>query len=162
MSAFSPDSKQLAVITNGQGSTEPVRLLDPNTMRPTTKLDLPGDKKVWGGWVAFSGDGRYLAATVHTANWTRHWNKGRGYAVVWDLHSPSTPPVQVPTQAPPRGWNSAQTDGFSTRTIRWRRTRWRRAGKCLAARGPHVVPQVDVNDDGNRWQSRTRASWRSW
>ena len=56
------------MILHGSESTEPVRLLDPNTMQPTTKLDFPGGKPVWGVDVAFSADGRYLAATVHTAN----------------------------------------------------------------------------------------------
>ena len=51
-----------------QASTEPVRLLDPNTMQPTTKLDFPGRKPVWGVDVQFSADGRYLAATVHTVH----------------------------------------------------------------------------------------------
>ena len=46
--AFSPDSTQLAVILEDAESTEPVRLLDPNTMQPTTKLDFPGGKPVWG------------------------------------------------------------------------------------------------------------------
>ena len=47
--AFSPDSSQLAVILTGQGSTEPVRLLDPNTMEPTAKLDFPGGQAGVGG-----------------------------------------------------------------------------------------------------------------
>ena len=35
--AFSPDSTQLAVILRASKSTEPVRLLDPNTMQPTAR-----------------------------------------------------------------------------------------------------------------------------
>ena len=66
---FSPDSRQLAVILEGAESTEPVRLLDPNTMQPTTKLAFPGRKPVWGIDVQFSADGRYLAATVQTVEW---------------------------------------------------------------------------------------------
>ena len=69
LGAFSPDSRQLAVILEGQESTEPVRLLDPDTMQPTTKLDLPGGKPVVGVDVGFSADGRYLAATVQTVLW---------------------------------------------------------------------------------------------
>ena len=94
--AFSPDSSQLAVILP-QRSTEPVRLLDPNTMQPAMKLDLPGSKPVWGVDVGFSADGRYLAATVQTVFWGEGAGESPGYAVVWDLRSPSTPPVRVPT-----------------------------------------------------------------
>jgi hypothetical protein len=48
--AFSPDSRRLAVILESVKSTEPVRLLDPDTMQPTsTKLDFPGGKPVYGG-----------------------------------------------------------------------------------------------------------------
>ena len=75
-----------------------MRLLDPNTMQPTTKLDFPGGKPVWGVDVQFSADGRYLAATVQTVSWPdRMPASAPGYAVVWDLRSPSTPPVRVPT-----------------------------------------------------------------
>ena len=96
--AFSPDSRQLAVILYFGQSIEPVRLLDPNTMAPTTKLDFPGGKPVWGADVEFSADGRYLAATVHTVNWLKRApTKAPGYAVVWDIRSPSTPPTRVPT-----------------------------------------------------------------
>ena len=95
---FSPDSRQLAVILEGAKSTEPVRLLDPNTMQPTTKLDFPGRKPVWGVDVQFSADGRYLAATVQTGEWAgQDISDVPGYAVVWDLRSPSTPPIRVPT-----------------------------------------------------------------
>ena len=102
--AFSPDSRQLAVILEGQRSTEPVRLLDPNTMQPTTKLDFPGGKPVWGVDVEFSADGRYLAATVQTVNWPgQDASEAPGYAVVWDLRSPSTPPIRVPTGTDAQG-----------------------------------------------------------
>ena len=61
--AFSPDSSQLAATLTVGDSTEPVRLLDPDTMQPTTKLAYPG-KPGAGVDVQFSADGRYLAATV--------------------------------------------------------------------------------------------------
>ncbi len=93
--AFSPDSSTLAVLLE---STEPVRLLDPRTMRPTARLDFPGGKPVWGSDVQFSRDGRYLAATVHTVNPTEQDAlETPGYALVWDLRSPSTPPVRLTT-----------------------------------------------------------------
>jgi DNA-binding SARP family transcriptional activator/WD40 repeat protein/energy-coupling factor transporter ATP-binding protein EcfA2 len=98
LGAFSPDSRQLAVILTGVESTEPVRLLDPNTMQPTTKLDFPGGEPVTGVDVQFSADGRYLAATVHTVHFLEQKPaETTGYAVVWDLRSPSSPPERVPT-----------------------------------------------------------------
>jgi DNA-binding SARP family transcriptional activator/WD40 repeat protein len=94
--AFSPDSTKLAVILQTE-SSEPVRLLDPNTMQPAMKLDVPGGKSVWGVDVGFSANGRYLAATVQTVFWGEGAGESPGYAVVWDLRSPSTPPIRVPT-----------------------------------------------------------------
>jgi WD40 repeat protein/DNA-binding SARP family transcriptional activator len=97
LGAFSRDSRQLAAVVLNQESTEPVRLLDPDTMQPTTKLTVPGDKPVWGVDVEFSGDGRYLAATVQTVDHGRqNASAALGYAVVWDLRSPASP-VRVPT-----------------------------------------------------------------
>ena len=67
-------------------------------MQPTTKLAFPGRKPVWGIDVQFSADGRYLAATVQTVQWPgQDVSKAPGYAVVWDLRSPSTRPIRVPT-----------------------------------------------------------------
>ena len=81
-----------------------MRLLDPNTMQPTTKLAFPGGKPVWGIDVQFSADGRYLAATVQTVNWPgQDASEAPGYAVVWDLRSPSTPPIRVPTGTDAQG-----------------------------------------------------------
>ena len=42
-------------------------------------------------------DGRYLAASVNTALTAYTDTKSSGYAVVWDLRSPSEPPVRLPT-----------------------------------------------------------------
>jgi WD40 repeat protein len=74
-----------------------VRLLDPDTMRPTARLSFPGDRPVWGIDVAFSGDGRYLAATVQTFHWWTDDPPKQGYALVWDVRSPSSPPVKINT-----------------------------------------------------------------
>jgi WD40 repeat protein len=97
--AFSPDSRQLAVVLESVASTEPVRLLDPDTMQPTaTRLAPPGRRPVTGFDVQFSADGRYLAATLLTvAQQGRAPLEAPGYAVVWDLRFPSTPPMRIPT-----------------------------------------------------------------
>ena len=99
---FSPDSRQLAVVLES-GSTEPVRLLDPNTMKPATKLAFPGGKPVWGVDV-----GSAPTAATWPPPCTRPTGRQRipaspGYAVVWDLRSPSTPPVRVPTGTDAQG-----------------------------------------------------------
>ena len=108
--AFSPDSGELAIILESM-SSEPVRLLDADTMQSTaggvelcapspcnTELASPAGKPVFGLDVQFSADGRHLAATVHTVNpLEQDALETKGYAVVWDLRSPSTPPVRVPT-----------------------------------------------------------------
>jgi len=94
--AFSPDSSQLAVILTVGDSTEPVRLLDPDTMQPTTKLAFPGGERGVGVEVQFSADGRYLAATVVTGFEASQGAETRAYAVVWDVRSLSTPPVRIP------------------------------------------------------------------
>lgn len=94
--AFSGDSSQLAVILEASKSTEPVRLLDPHTMRSTAKLRIPLGRPVWGVDVAFSANGRYLAATMQTSSWPTGDSSGQGYAVIWDLGSPSAQPVRIP------------------------------------------------------------------
>ena len=116
LAAFSPDSRQLAVILERRRSTEPVRLLDPNTMQPTTKLDFPGGKPVWGADVEFSADGRYLAATVHTVNWLERVSRRGpglrgGLGPPLPVHAPRPGADRTPT---PRRWRSARTAGSST------------------------------------------------
>ncbi len=67
-------------------------------MEPTTRLDFPGSKPVWWIDVAFSRDGRYLAATAQSVNWfVRDASQAPGHAMVWDLRSSSAPPVRVST-----------------------------------------------------------------
>ncbi len=97
--AFSPDSSQLAVIPSSlEGTTEPVRLLDPNTMAPSAiRLASPAAEPVYGYDLDFSRDGRFLAATILASPLVGD-DPGAtpGHAVVWDLLSPSSPPVRVP------------------------------------------------------------------
>jgi WD40 repeat protein len=98
LGAFSPDSRQLAVILTSVESTEPVRLLDPDTMRPTVKLASPGSEPVTAFDAQFSADGRYLAATILTDTLDAEDDPLEipSDAVVWDLRSPSTPPTRFP------------------------------------------------------------------
>ena len=149
VSAFSPDSRQLAVILEGQRSAEPARLLDPNTMEPTTKLDFPGGKPVYGVDVGFSADGRYLAASVTTVFWgTGGASKSPGYTVVWDLRSPSTPPVRVPTGTNAQG--AALSPDGQTLYTEWPLTAWRVSdGRQLWRRGDvWSLVSLDVNAKG--------------
>jgi WD40 repeat protein/DNA-binding SARP family transcriptional activator len=97
--AFSPDSTRLAVVLENVQSSEPVRLLDPNTMRPTTPpLAFPGSTPLYGAAAHFSANGRHLAATVFPPG-----KEGvppgsvdsPATALVWDLDSPD-PPVRIP------------------------------------------------------------------
>ena len=122
-----------------------MRLLDPNTMQPTTKLDFPGGKPVWGVDVQFSADGRYLAATVQTAHWPgQDANEVPGYAVVWDLRSPSTPPMRVPTgtDAPGAGAQPGRPDPVHRLAADGVR---RGDGQAdLAARGSHVGTRLST------------------
>ena len=147
--AFSPDSRQLAVILEAGRSTEPVRLLDPNTMQPTTKLDFPGSKPVWGVDVQFSADGRYLAATVHTVNWPVLFpTEAPGYAVVWDLRSPSTSPIRVPTGSDPQQV-ALSADGRILYTDFPLMAYEVATGKKIWRRGEVTSqPSVDVNAEG--------------
>ena len=148
-SAFSPDSRQLAVVLHGSESTEPVRLLDPNTMQPTTKLDFPGSKPVWGVDVQFSADGRYLAATVQTVNWpAQDASQAPGYAVVWDLRSSSTPPIRVPTGTDVHGM-ALSPDGQVLYTA-WPLTAYEVASGDQIWRREEVtsLSPLDVNADG--------------
>jgi DNA-binding SARP family transcriptional activator/WD40 repeat protein len=95
--AFSPDSTLLAVVREASKSAEPVHLLDPSTMQPTSELTFPADRPAWGIDVAFSADGRYLAATVETASWPTS-NPGKSHALVWDVRHPSDPPARIRTR----------------------------------------------------------------
>ena len=96
--AFSPDSSALAVALEMSESTEPVRVLDPNTMEPTTPLTFPGDEPLNAGDVQFSAEGRHLAATVFPPGegcCPSGATDPNGFALIWDLLSPASPPVRI-------------------------------------------------------------------
>ena len=129
-------------------STEPVRLLDPDTMQPTTRLDFPGGKPVCGVDVQFSADGRYLAATMHTVTWRRDATRDPGLRGGLGPPLPVQPPVRVPTGNVPPG-DGAQpgrpdpVHGLAADGVR------RGDGRAdLAARGRHACPTLDVNAKG--------------
>ncbi|TGN64468.1 hypothetical protein EXE59_11215 [Nocardioides eburneiflavus] len=95
--AFSSDSTRLAVLLQLQRSTQPVRLLDPRTMQSTTELAPPDDGRVRGFDLQLSADGRHLAASLLAPSPSEDLGTIPGYVAVWDLRSPATPPVRVPT-----------------------------------------------------------------
>lgn len=152
LSAFSPDSKQLAVVLEDQRSTEPVRLLDPNTMKPTRKLGILGREPLWDSYAepSFSADGRYLATTVKQlpAGETGH-GAYPGYVVIWDLRSPAARPARLPIGTDDEGV-VLSPDGHIVYTS-WPLTAWDVAtGKQLWRRGDiwsHSTV-IDVNADG--------------
>ena len=64
----------------------------------------------------FSADGRFLAASVVTLALVEDdLNLTPGYAFVWDLRSPTTPPKQVPTGSGPQAM-ALSPDGQSVFT----------------------------------------------
>ena len=99
--------------------------------------------------VRFSADGRYLAATVHTDNWPVEWpSDAPGYAVVWDLRSPSKPPIRVPTGTDPQG--VALSPDSRILYTDWQLTAYDVAtGQQIWRRGDVTsLASLDVNADG--------------
>jgi DNA-binding SARP family transcriptional activator/WD40 repeat protein/energy-coupling factor transporter ATP-binding protein EcfA2 len=122
LGAFSPDSTQLAVTLGQMPSTDPVRLLDPNTMRPTTRLASPAGEPAVGRDVEFSADGRYLAASILTASaleQRRPDNGVRTFVAIWDLQSPSARPVRVRTGIAAAGQGVALSPDGRTLYTSW-------------------------------------------
>ncbi len=119
--AFSPDSRRLAVIPYTVESRDPVRLLDPDTMQPSAiRLATPAAEPVLGVDVQFSADGRYLAAALATVpEQELDPADTPGYAVVWDLRSPTTPPIQVPTGTAARAQGLALSPDGQTLYTSW-------------------------------------------
>ncbi len=151
VAAFSPDSTQLAVVLESTSSTEPVRLLDPDTMEPTTRLALPGSSPVVGSDVEFSADGRYLAATMRPVDPTEDPTKVPGFAVVWDLRSPSRPPLRVPTGRGTAPQGVALSPDGRTLYTGWPLTAYRVAtGERIWDRNDLTVPYtaLDLNAQG--------------
>lgn len=95
--AFSADGTRLAVLLQVERYTQPVRLLDPTTMQPTTELAPPGGGRVRGFDLRLSADGRHLAASLLVPSPRMDLGTIPGYVAVWDLRSPGTPPVRVAT-----------------------------------------------------------------
>ena len=95
---FSPDSRQLAIMLEG-GEKQPVLLLDPTTMRATRKFRLLRGKPGFGYDLAFSEDGRFLAATMLESPVVLGGENDLipAYALIWDLRSQSTRPARVET-----------------------------------------------------------------
>ena len=112
--AFSPDSRQLAVLPEGRAN-EPVRLLDPHTMEPTTELAFPGAEPVVGIDVEFSANGRYLAATAQSST-GRSRTPTSPRATRWSgTFAPRPRPRRGCRPGPTsRGWRSARTVGPCT------------------------------------------------
>lgn len=104
----------IAAVSAASTPLGPVRTLG----EVTVKLDFPGgNKPVSGVDAGFSADGHYLAPTVLTVNpVVANPSKAPSYALVWDLRSPSKPPIRVPTGT--RGWRSAGTGTPCTPAIR--------------------------------------------
>jgi WD40 repeat protein len=149
LTAFSHDSRQLAVILEAQRSTEPVRLLDPNTMKPTRRLNVPGGRPVYGVDVQFSADGRYLAVSLTTVFWpTGGASDTPGFTLVWDLHSASAQAVRVPTGLDGQGV-ALSPDGQILYTD-WPLTAWRVSDGRQLWRRDDVwsFASVDVNAAG--------------
>jgi len=90
--AFSPDGQTVAVL--GAGPTrQPVRILDATTLEPTPAQPLGPRNWRWQAVdLAFSQDGRHLAAMLHrvegTGNTTRRTSV---WATAWDLAAPGSP-----------------------------------------------------------------------
>jgi WD40 repeat protein/DNA-binding SARP family transcriptional activator len=146
--AFSPDSSQLAVTLTVGDSTEPVRLLDPKTMQATRRLAYPGRPAVGVG-LQFSADGRYLAATVLEGYDASQGAQNGGYAVVWDLRSPSTPPVRIPISNIRQGL-ALSPDGETVYTG-WPLTAYAVTSGTRIWRRPEVNAfVVDLNSEGTR------------
>jgi WD40 repeat protein/DNA-binding SARP family transcriptional activator/energy-coupling factor transporter ATP-binding protein EcfA2 len=150
LGAFSPDSSHLAVLPWSVESTDPVRLLDPDTMElSATRLATPAAEPVSGVDVGFSADGRYLATTMLTLPLVKDdpWSTP-GYAAVWDLRSPSTPPVRVSTGT--GGFQSlALSPDGQTLYTGWPLTAYDVASGDTIWREPEVLaPLLEVNASG--------------
>jgi WD40 repeat protein/DNA-binding SARP family transcriptional activator len=95
--AFSPIGVSLAVGAPPSREDPLVRLLDPTTLQPLPD-QLSGWPDRWGQLVglAYSGDGRFLAASVDVGRQPndRSPTTGRGVALVWNVAAPGTPLVR--------------------------------------------------------------------
>ncbi|WP_168218487.1 BTAD domain-containing putative transcriptional regulator [Nocardioides eburneiflavus] len=99
MSAFSPDSRRLAVVPYSVRSSEPVVLLDRDSMQESAvQLAPAGARPFIAIDVRFSADGSHLAAAMFSARKPGPLAQGTpAWVMVWDLRSPSEPPARIPT-----------------------------------------------------------------
>lgn len=99
---FSPDGRLVAAIAANAGGAGygdaqlPLRLLNADTLEPVTPqpAPLPADGKVQYLDLAFSANGRYLAAGVQ-ADESAHDFSSTAYALIWDLRAPGRQPRMV-------------------------------------------------------------------
>jgi WD40 repeat protein len=63
---FSPDGKQLAECGDDDGT---IRVWDVAAGRVTRKLEVPGDETYWHSFVAYTPDGKTLAASGYRRGW---------------------------------------------------------------------------------------------
>ena len=104
VSAFSPDSRQLAVILDGQALHRAGAPAGPGHHAADDEARLPRRQAGVGGRRRVqrrrSLPGRHRAYGQLAGD--EDPSEAPGYAVVWDLRSPSTPPVRVPTGTDPQ------------------------------------------------------------
>ncbi len=148
--AFSPDSSQLAVILqiqelHGAGAPAgPAHHAADGGARLTRRRS-----RSCGVDLQFSADGRYLAATLQTVRSGRAGPRNHpGYAVVWDLRSPATPPVRVPTGTGIQGM-ALSPDGRTLYTSRPLTAYDVASGDTIWRRARAVTPvALDMNAEG--------------
>ena len=145
--AFSPDSRQLAVVLQLQESTQPLRLLDPLTMQPTTELAPSGDGAVLGFDLQFSADGHYLAASLQSPTPGGNVGTYPGHVAIWDLRSPATRPLRIPTGDGFQGI-ALSTDGQTVYTSMPLTAYDVRSGDRIWRRHQQTSGVLDVNAEG--------------
>ena len=111
--AFNRHSTQLAVILEASESTEPVRLLDPHTMEPTTKLASPAAGRSGG---SMSRSALTVATWPPPCRRSTCWRVPAARATRWSGTSAPRPrdPCGSRSARTSQGWLSARTVSSST------------------------------------------------